>query len=186
MLTRLQAPFAHEVQGSWQHCPRNLSGRKESSYLIPGLTQECASPPPQERYCSGRLWPLNIWEDPNQPLQSWSWNRGKWEEGQVLQAPFQLTVAKKNSPWTLLLSSLCDVIGFDFFSSRGHIGFKSNDLNSFFYPDAFHLAAQSRFCTGWAHSSLNGIRILSLKFHRHFRVKKKFREINKQIQVTLL
>lgn len=60
-------------------------------------------------------------------------------------APFQLPVAKKNSPWSL--SSLCDVIGFDFFSSRGHIGFKSNDLNSFFYPDTFHLAAQSRVCT---------------------------------------
>lgn len=30
MLARLQAPFAHEVQGSWQHHPRNLSGRKEA------------------------------------------------------------------------------------------------------------------------------------------------------------
>lgn len=176
----------HEVQGSWQHRPRKLSGRKESFYLTPGVTQECASPPPWERYCSGRLWLLNIWEDPNQPPQSGSWSRGKREEGQVLHAPFQLTVAKKNPPWTLLLSSLCDVIGFDFFSSRGHIGFKSNDLNSLFYTDVFHLAAQSRVCTDWAHSSLNGIRILSLKFHRHFRLKKKFRKINKQTQVTLL
>lgn len=65
----------------------------------------------------------------------------------MLHTPFHLTVEKKNSPWTLLLSFLCDVIGFDFFSSRGHIGFKSNDLNSFFYPDVFHLAAQSRVCT---------------------------------------
>lgn len=162
--------------------PQKPLRKKRSSYLTPGVTQEYVSPPSQ-RCCSGRLWLLNIWEDPNQPLQSGSYSRGKQEEGQVLHAPFQLPVAKKNSPWSL--SSLCDVIGFDFFSSRGHIGFKSNDLNSFFYPDTFHLAAQSRVCTDWAHSSLNGIRILSLKFHRHFRVKK-FRKINKQIQVTLL
>lgn len=42
---------------------------------------------------------------------------------------------------TVLPSSLCDVIGFDFLSSReGQIGGGGDDPNSVFHPDAFNLA----------------------------------------------
>ena len=51
----------------------------------------------------------------------------------------QATVETRNSCWKYFTLFSCDVIGFDFLSSKeGHIG--ENDLNSVFHPDAFNLA----------------------------------------------
>lgn len=58
-------------------------------------------------------------------------------------AHFNQLLEEKVLVGPILPSSLCDVIGFDFLSSRAaHIGFLKNDLNLVFHPDALNLAGQ--------------------------------------------